>query len=284
MSLNFYENGSSSFPVLILGETLVTNSVARQGKSEEKPKKGLFEIHKSTALEASEIPGIENQSKSVEKDIESPAFDTTRDIKSDIINNEADIAKADKDLDPNRTKGGIQVAKLQEKISIRVEVPESSDRDNVNRTEPTTEAHEKRQQEAVEHHNYLKQSNRRVQPNSSTTSQNSSIQASPLAPRKTNLPSSSDPPSDYEILGEDVLSFSLKRKAELRSGIAEVCSCSSESWAEIMIRRSTGNTSWVMKLENALDSERDFGGVEDIASLAAAMEIEDFSYGYRMIL
>ena len=151
-------------------------------------------------------------------------------------------------------------------------------------TESPKEARDKKQRETGDYYEYMKQNFLRTQPASNVASQTSSTQASPLASKKASLQTSIELSSEYELVEEeDARSYDVKRAADMRPRADIVCSCSSQSWAEIMIRRPTGNTSWVMKMENALDPEKEFGGIEDIASLAAAMEVDDFSHDYRML-
>lgn len=40
---------------------------------------------------------------------------------------------------------------------------------------------------------------------------------------------------------------------------SRVCSCWCQGWAEILVRRPTGNTSWVIRIQNQLQSN---GGVD----------------------
>ena len=126
-----------------------------------------------------------------------------------------------------------------------------------------------------------KQSLLRAQPVSTNVSQNSSLQTSPATSKKTSFQNSVELSSDFEMVDEaDAASFSRKESSSTRSLSDTICNCSSDGWAEIMIRRPTGNTSWVVKIENVLH-ESDTSRVEDITALAAAVEAEDYTSDIR---
>eukprot|EP00795_Rhopilema_esculentum_P009264 gene9264-16954_t len=126
-----------------------------------------------------------------------------------------------------------------------------------------------------------KQSLLRAQPVSTNVSQNSSLQASPATSKKTSFQNSVELSSEFEMVDEaDAASFSRKESSSARSLPNTICNCSSDGWAEIVIRRPTGNTSWVIKIENVLH-ESDTSRIEDITALAAAVEAEDYTSDIR---
>lgn len=123
----------------------------------------------------------------------------------------------------------------------------------------------------------------RVEPLSLNVSQNSSLQATPLQSRKSSWQTSIELSSEYELIEkEDAMSLNSKQGLESAAPMPDaLCNCSCEGWAEIMIRRPTGNTSWMMKIENMVGTESDMGKLGDIVSLAAAVEVEDFKSSVR---
>lgn len=154
---------------------------------------------------------------------------------------------------------------------------------SVPRDESLRVAGQTQQYNAVEYSGRLKQNFLRSQQTPDTTSADSSAQTSPFVSKKASFATSIELSSEYEMIEtEDARSFEVRRDLGMKPTIEAVCCCSSDSWAEILIRRPTGNTSWTMRLDNVLESEgRDYGGIEDIASLVAAMELEDFGHDFR---
>ena len=123
----------------------------------------------------------------------------------------------------------------------------------------------------------------RAEPLSLNVSQNSSLQATPLQSRKSSWQTSIELSSEYELIEkEDAMSLNSKQGVESAAPMVDaLCNCSCEGWAEIMIRRPTGNTSWMMKIENTVGTESEMGKLGDIVSLAAAVEAEDFKSSVR---
>ena len=123
----------------------------------------------------------------------------------------------------------------------------------------------------------------RAEPLSLNVSQNSSLQATPLQSRKSSWQTSIELSSEYELVEkEDAMSLNSKQGVESAASMPDaLCNCSCEGWAEIMIRRPTGNTSWMMKIENMVGTESEIGKLGDIVSLAAAVDAEDFKSSVR---
>jgi len=227
----------------------------------------------SDAHEADKMPQY-SLSHGVRQDL---VANVERPSADDLVKKEAADSKGSKvDKDSKKTSGDYETSEMQEKM------PCNTDSDGRTDTcrEPLSEVLDSKQHETGVNDKPLKQNYNRMQLSSNTTSQNSSLQVSPFASRRTSLLPSSELALEHRMLevGKDS-PIEVKSRAEVKLELDDVCSCSSESWAEVMIRRPTGNTSWVMKLENVLDPERDFSGVEDIASLAAALEYESVIYG-----
>ena len=242
-----------------------------------------FDVSKSAAPCDSDVPKADklprySVSHGVRQDI---AVDAEGLTANDLVKKEAADrkgSKVGKELDSERGNGDLRASEMQEKISCNTD---SDGKTDICR-EPSNDAHDSKQHEAGVNDKPLKQNYNRMQLSSNTTSQNSSLQVSPLASRRTSLLPSSELALEHRVLEiEKDSPVEVRSRAEVKLELDDVCSCSSESWAEVMIRRPTGNTSWVMKLENVLDPERDFSGVEDIASLAAALEYESAIFGSR---
>eukprot|EP00794_Sanderia_malayensis_P008869 gene8869-9818_t len=120
------------------------------------------------------------------------------------------------------------------------------------------------------------------------SSQNSSAQVTPIMTRRAPFQSPVEgsliePSSVFEMVdssnaGDVNTMKTMPTTNPLTSDTTSfpLCNCSCEGWAEILIRRPTGNTSWVMKIENAVAMEGDFGNFNDVTSLAASFESDDY--------
>ena len=84
-------------------------------------------------------------------------------------------------------------------------------------------------------------------------------------------------------IGASVLNSSASPAEGPRESEHLVCSCWCRGWAEIKIRRPTGNVSWLMRLQNRLTPFPVGGPSDDLSLLAANYPLEAAGEGERVL-
>ena len=92
--------------------------------------------------------------------------------------------------------------------------------------------------------------------------------------------------SEFEVINGDDEVINGDDEIDVRTVEADtnhlafpLCNCSCEGWAEILIRRPTGNTSWIMKIENFASNGSASGKLDDVMTLTASLLKEDGNNG-----
>ena len=199
---------SAKFSVLFLiDEVDISHSDVQQEGPEEVPNAESLEIQKHTYVDAADISesGLRVESRDEESSLHDSTFDGKIDIKSHIVKSEADnvFDMTGKGFPSNKTKVENQLLHSQENASNEVESPESLERQTITCAEFTKEVHDKKYHEEGGNCLSLKQNSQRMQPISNATSQNSSVQTSPLVLRRTSLQAAPELLPQYALLEKD---------------------------------------------------------------------------------